>query len=61
MSVHDILLRIACAQSFKPNAHADVCSEVSGLSLGLRLYLHPYFANTSSGGSGKSVHMRRLA
>ena len=50
------------AHALKPqrNAHADVSSEVS-LSLGLRLYLHPFFVNTSSGGSGKSAHMRRLA
>ena len=61
MQAHHILVLIAYAQKPQRKTHADVSSEIRGLSLGLSLYLHPYFVNTSSGGSGKSVHMRRLA
>ena len=58
---HDILARIAYAQTPQLNAHAEVFSGARGLNFGLSLHLHPYFVYASSEGSGESAQARRLA
>ena len=55
---------ITHAETSLINAHEydpDVAIEARGLNIGQSLTLHPYFKNSSSEGSGKSAHMRRLA
>ena len=47
----------------RKNAHADIFINASSLNFGLSFHLYLYFVYmyVSSGGSGESVHMRRLA
>ena len=52
-----LLLVMAYAQMPLISAH----SNVRCLNFGLSLHLHTYFVNVSSKGSGKSVHMHRVA
>ena len=49
------------AQMLLIKAQAGVSNKARGLNFGIDLYLHPYFVNASSEGSGESAHMRRLA
>ena len=58
---HEILVIIAYAQMYLINAHSGISIKARGLSFVLSHHLHPYFVYASSGGSGESVHMHRLA
>ena len=52
---------VAYAQNALIKAHADISSKVRDLNFSLSLHLHPNFMYASREGSGKSVHMHRLA
>ena len=45
------------AQKPPINAHADISSEVTCLTFGLSLHLHPYFLYASREGLPKSEHL----
>ena len=57
---HDILVLITCEQIPLIYTNAEVSNGARGLNFGLSLYLHPYFMDASSEGSGESGHMCRL-
>ena len=54
MQAHEILERIACAQTLPLRIHSVVSSGASSQTFGLSLY--PFFMDASSEGSGESVH-----
>ena len=58
---YEMLILIPYPTLLPLNAHADISSGARALKSHPSLHLHPYFVYGSSGGSGKSVNLRRLA